>query len=184
MKVNIGPYMNWFGPYQFADLLQKVGVSEDTCARIGDWLNKREWVVNAFKLLDRFRQRRVKVQIHEYDIWSADDTLSLIILPMLKKLRAKKGAGFIDPADVPPELRPDQFPTPSDNDVDDGFYARWHWALDEMIWAFEQKTLDDPDAQFYDAATEKYDHASYLVWQKRVSRGFALFGRYFEALWY
>jgi hypothetical protein len=29
MRVKIGPYRNWVGPYQLADLLQKFGVSKD-----------------------------------------------------------------------------------------------------------------------------------------------------------
>jgi len=34
MKVKIGPYINWFGPYQFADLFKYIGFSEETCEKI------------------------------------------------------------------------------------------------------------------------------------------------------
>ena len=40
MKVYIGPYKNWIGPYQIADLLQYIGFSEDTCHKIGERLSK------------------------------------------------------------------------------------------------------------------------------------------------
>ena len=41
MKVYIGPYKNWIGPYQLADMIPFI--SEDTSFRIGTWLSKT-WV--------------------------------------------------------------------------------------------------------------------------------------------
>ena len=35
MKVTIGPYRNWIGPYQIANSLKKIGVSDDTCYKLG-----------------------------------------------------------------------------------------------------------------------------------------------------
>ena len=33
------------------------------------------------------KERKVNIRIDNYDLWSMDHTLSLIILPMLKKLK-------------------------------------------------------------------------------------------------
>ena len=35
MKVYIGPYKEWWGVYQLADLLKKVNVSQNRCEEIG-----------------------------------------------------------------------------------------------------------------------------------------------------
>jgi len=41
--------------------------------------------------------RKVQVAIHDYDTWSADHTLSLIILPLLKRLKElKHGSPIVD----------------------------------------------------------------------------------------
>jgi len=51
--------------------------------------------------------RVIDVHIDEFDTWSMDDTLSHIILPMLKQLKeTKHGAPNVDKEDVPSELRP------------------------------------------------------------------------------
>lgn len=85
------------------------------------------------------RKRKIKVQIHDYDVWGVDETLALIIVPVLKKLRDKKhGSPHVDLDDVPEHLR---------NDGD--FHERWDWVLDEMIWAFEQHLNDDWEDQYY-----------------------------------
>jgi hypothetical protein len=66
-----------------------------------------------------------------------------------------------------------------------------------MIWAFEQKTIDDADSQFFDHSecdldktpweTDfgkiKYDAKGHEAWQTRKANGFRLFGKYYEALW-
>jgi hypothetical protein len=73
-----------------------------------------------------------------------DHTLGMIALPMLKQLKAsKQGSPFVDDEDVPEELKSTSAP-PKENewDTDDNHFKRWDWALDEMIFAFENR-LDD-----------------------------------------
>ena len=41
MKVYIGPYRDWIGPYQIADKIPFL--SEDTRDKIGDWLSST-WI--------------------------------------------------------------------------------------------------------------------------------------------
>jgi len=102
MKVYIGPYRNWWGPYQLADLLKHVGVSEGRCFKIGEYLS-HTWVNTVCeKIHEKIKKQKIEVRIDKYDTWSMDHTLSYIILPMLKQLRATKhGSPFTDDDDVP-----------------------------------------------------------------------------------
>lgn len=159
MKIYIGPYRSWFGPYQLADLLQHVGVSEDRCEKTGEWLDKT-WLSRFLAWVDSFKSRTIKIRIDNYDTWNMDSTLSMIIAPMLRQLKATKhGTPFVDNEDVPVELSslsaspltPEQIEM---GELDDNHEARWNWVLDEMIWAFEQEEMHnrygiDPEEKFY-----------------------------------
>jgi hypothetical protein len=178
MKVYIGPYKDWFGPYQAAKLLRYLGFSEETCDKIGDWLPEK-----LFEFIDKMRgERRVKVKIHEYDTWSMDNTLAYIVLPMLKQLKeTKHGSPFVDDEDVPEELRSTSAP-PKENewDTDDNHHDRWNWVLDEMIFAFETQ-LNNWDEKFFQ--NNHFDVEGYLPVSKRITNGYRLFGKYYQALW-
>lgn len=144
-------------------------------------------------------KRVVNVQIDPYDTWSMDHTLALIILPMLKQLRASntRGAPMTDDEDVPEELRSTSAPAKRNQyDVDDNHFVRWEWILDEMIWTFSQLNDHDADAQFYDIPTTeegenifleiskgKIDHEGLDKWQDRIKNGTRLFGKYYQNLW-
>ena len=58
MKVKIGPYINWFGPYQFADLFKYIGFSEETCEKIAEKIPEKP-----FQYIYSLRKRKVKVKI-------------------------------------------------------------------------------------------------------------------------
>lgn len=165
--------------------------------------------------------RQEHVVIHHYDTWNMDHTLALIILPMLKQLKATThGAPFVDMPDRPEHLQ--CYKEPEDYDTDKFHFQAWDWALDEMIWAFEHKVNDDWEDQFFgdtveikeiksvgvgpaqlllfpdeDGETEEYemyemirdetpslfDREGYKKYQERISNGFRLFGKYYQALW-
>ena len=217
MKIYIGPYKNWVGPYQIADILKIVGVSEDRCHKIGTWLS--ETSAGEDTILSKFcnwihtkQERDISVRIDRYDTWSMDSTLAMIILPMLKQLKDDKhGAPFVDDKDAPKEFRSTSAPKKKHEwDTDDNHFKRWDWVLDEMIWAFEQKTIDWEE-QFYSGEhdhiwipgdkldekgeplthtmekgpkdTFKIDMVGMKKHQKRMKNGFALFGKYYEGLW-
>jgi hypothetical protein len=182
MKVYIGPYRDWIGPYQLADLLQHVGVSEDKCHEIGRWLSKT-WVDTACNWVHSKKKRKIKVRIDGYDIWSMDHTLGMIILPMLKLIRADNhGAGMIADDDVPEELKSTSAPPREhEHDTDDFVFDRWNYALDQMIFSFES-TQDDnvwEDKYFVNG----FDREGYMAQQAIIANGFRLFGKYFQALW-
>jgi hypothetical protein len=115
-------------------------------------------------------EREVSISIDNYDTWSMDSTLSLLIHPMLVQLKATQHG---HPANMTEQ--------------------EWNEILDEMIWAFEQKCRDDWESDYYeyeDDNTERFgmklvweDRAGAKAHQERMSNGFRLFGKYYENLW-
>ena len=211
MKVRIGKYINWVGPYQLVEKLffWQEKYPNDTLAqrwdyqlsdRIGDWL-ANTWVNDFCQWVHAKRQRTVKIQIDCWDTWSADHTLSMIVVPMLKQLQdTKHGAPVVDVEDVPKNLRPTKLQFEkykTTGDVDPKFFKRWDWVLNEMIWAHEQIINNDSDGQFYDHSEAndpnddftiqvskiKVDKKGLKAHHDRINNGLRLFGKYYRALW-
>ena len=200
MKVYIGPYKNWIGPYQLADMIPFI--NEATSFRIGTWL-ANTWVNDVCEWIHSKQQRKVKIRIDKYDTWSMDNTLALIILPMLKQLKATKhGSQIVEDEDLPVHMRygdPDE--------CDNWVHYRWEWVLNEMIWAFEQELNEDWEAQFTHGKpvyvdeevehendgtcyTFKQTNPDYWVdregikaYNDRINNGMRLFGKYYRGLW-
>ncbi len=148
---------------------------------------------------------KAKIVIERHDTWSLDWNLAKIIHPALVQLKATKhGAPNVDDADVPEEL----WATPKENDwdVDDNWFKRWDWVLDEMIWAFAQMIDDDSESKFHSGEidvefvpcddnpnltklvdgpnhTYKLDLEGLNAHNERVQRGTTLFGKYYRGLW-
>lgn len=198
MKVYIGPYTNWIGPYQIADMLffwlekypsdeleQRWDYKLHDC--FGDWLSKT-WVNTFCQWIHNKKKRKVQVKIHNYDTWSVDHTLALIILPLIKKLKEHHhGSPYVDDEDVPEELKSTSAPplTQEQKDCgesDDNFHKRWDWVLDEMIWTFGELADEDGDLKYY---MDDYEHDEEYIqaWRERKKNGLKLFGKYYEALW-
>ena len=203
MKVYISKYRDhWLSPYT---ILEKVHFWKDweNISYETPWVKRWSDILEPFckalnKILDIVHPKIDYVKIDGWDTWSMDNTLSIIILPMLKQLHATKhGAPSVDDCDVPMELWSTSAPPTANSwDTDDNHFKRWDWVLTEMIWAFEQEVNPDADDQFFDHSSvdnslplmsqigqTKYDHEGHKVWQDRKSNGFRLFGKYYEALW-
>jgi hypothetical protein len=158
------------------------------------------------RLLDLMHPPINYVKIDHYDTWSLDSTLSPIILPMLRQLKATKhGAPFVDDADVPVRLRTNHNVTgtadPDVHRIHDGvdkkFFKRWDYVLDEMIWTFTQLSMNDHEAPFYDHSLAnnpkddldkqvrkiKVDHVGLKKHNERIDNGLKLFGKYYRSLW-
>jgi hypothetical protein len=168
MKVYIGPFKNWIGPYQIAEALcfwAKPVKDEHGFKRAPDWVDdfgkwlsggdkKDSWLMKLCSWIQSKRKRTVKVRIDAYDTWNMDGTLAYIILPMLKQLQATKhGSPLVDDADVPEglNLRSTEAP-PKENewDTDENTHKRWEWVLAEIIWTFEQLHNDnDWESQYH-----------------------------------
>jgi len=119
--------------------------------------------------------QRIKVKIDYYDVWSMDNTLAHIIVPMLEKLQEMKhGAPCVDNKDVPKHLHsPENFDWSEDTDVN--FFKRWDYVMDEMIWTFT--FIRDNDVLMIDDEKERERT------QKRIENGTRLFGKYYQNLW-
>lgn len=212
MKVNIGPYIGDFisisrlENYYFQ---KKYDVNPSLVDEIFydrydrffvkfiDWLSVVVTPINRW-IYER-RDRKIEVNVDRYDIWSADVTLAHVIYPVLVELRKnQQGYPLSSESDLPEEvlsLSPEE---------------QWNWILDEMIWAFDQIRSDDADAEFYhnedqldmkfvddngtsslqiehqkDPSKPKYwvDKEGLSLYNDRISRGTALFGKYFRSLW-
>jgi hypothetical protein len=117
MRVKIGPYKNWFGPYQLAEVLcfwakkekDEFGFKKkpDWVHNFGEWLafgsitpelevgqveslsdDRPKTMLYRFLLwIDSKKKRKIKIHIDEWDTWGMDTTLALIIVPMLKQLK-------------------------------------------------------------------------------------------------
>jgi hypothetical protein len=120
MKVKIGSYTNWFGPYQLAEKLMfwvpkekdEYGFEHtaDRVHKFGEWLAHGKvlpdpevgdtytmwedrpvtWLYKFLRWIDSKKRRTIKVHIDRWDTWSMDHTLALIVLPMLKQLKETK----------------------------------------------------------------------------------------------
>jgi hypothetical protein len=171
MKVYLGPYRSWIGPYQIAELLcfwarpvqDEIGMDRkpDWVHDFGTWLAEDKngndsRLTRICQWLQEHRTRHTWIHIDNYDVWGMDHTLAMIIHPMLQKLKVQKhGYGFIDNADVPRELRSTARGARSglknSHDWDNYAEARYSWVLDELIWTFEQLCDDqDGEGQFFD----------------------------------
>jgi hypothetical protein len=184
MKIYIGPYKNWIGPFQIAEKIL-FWMDKDKDERVhnfGEWLahgsvepepefrngvdilnrnrDRHNTLLYRFLLwIESRRKRTVKIRIDQYDTWGMDSTLSMIILPMLKQLHATKhGAPLVDDEDVPEHLRSTAAePKENEWDTDSNHFLRWDWVMDELIWTFEQLQPDcDWEQQYYSGEHDTY----------------------------
>lgn len=241
MKAYIGPYKNWFGPYQLAEKIffwvDKYPELRDDCEayekrwdhRAKEWLGEflahgfakktptdkfldddrpKTWLYKLMSWYHSKQKRRIWIKTDRWDHWSADHTMSLLILPILKDLREHKhGAGYIDDEDVPEHLRSTAAP-PKENewDTDDNHFKRFDWVLDEIIWAHEQLVDINWEEQYYSGEcdwrtkpcedrpgmsqlvegpnhTHKVDMEGMQKHQERIRNGLRMFGKYYQNLW-
>lgn len=120
MRVRIGPYKDWVGPYQLAEFLcfwakkekDEYGIPRkpDWVHKFGEWLahgkirpepevgevydmwedRPQTWLYRFLSWIDSKKKRTVKVRIDPWDTWNMETTLGYIVRPMLKQLRDKK----------------------------------------------------------------------------------------------
>jgi hypothetical protein len=129
--------------------------------------------VNIGKYHKNDSPRTIKVQIDPWDTVSADYTLALVILPVLKQLKENPhGSSFVDNEDVPNHT---PIPEGQELEMSDEWSARWEYVMDEMILAFERIVNDDWSA---DVPSENW-----VKEEERIDNGLRLFGKYFRRLW-
>ena len=201
MKVYLSKYRyHWISPYTVLEKIffwREIDYNEPI---IDKWSDRLTPICQGIqKVLDFIHPKINYVKIDQWDTWSIDYTLSLIIVPMIKQLKeTKHGAPFVDDEDVPEELKSTSAPPKEDDyDTDENHFKRWDWVLDEMIWAFEQKLNYNSEDKFFDHAEWdekekdfgknfhkiKIDQVGLKVHEDRKANGFRLFGKYYSGLW-
>lgn len=208
MKVKIGNYKNWVGPYQIAEkiLFWKKKYDDEIVHKFGEWLASFEWLVKLCEWIDSKKKRTIKVKVDDFDVWNVDSTLAYIIHPVLVKLKeTKHGSPHVDDEDVPEHLRSTAVAPANDGETDDNFHKRWDYVLDEMIFAFKnvnedwedqfwkrQPKLDlkpRPEDEGQDSVPVRvldhgeFDREGHNKFEERMQNGFRLFGKYYRGLW-
>jgi hypothetical protein len=130
---------------------------------------------------------------------------------VLKKLKEHKhGSPHVDDEDVPEHLRTTAAEPLTEEEKNTGhtdelWEQRWDWVLNEMIWAFEQHTMDDWESQYYSGDTDLHIEKNELTGYgelvkgpnhtfevdiegrnaayKRMANGRRLFAKYYNSLW-
>lgn len=163
MRVKIGNYLTWYGPFQIAEILcfwAKDVKDEYGIESKPDWVHDfgktlaDTWLGDFCQWVHDKRKRTEKIHIDRWDTWNMENTLSMIIIPMLKQLKeTNHGAPHTDDEDVPEELRSTNADPRTQEEIDchhaDSLYfKRWNWIMDEMIWAHEQNIIDW-DSQYH-----------------------------------
>ena len=152
MKIKLGPYINRWTTCSLENryLNWSMG-TEHYLRKESSYSFRDKFVIFWLDVLQEFynktiniyldrKQRKIKIKIDRYDTWGMDHTLSMIILPMLKQLKAtKQGYPMVDDEDVPEELRTGKPNDEEEGDTnrDDFDEGKWDWVLDEMIFTFE-----------------------------------------------
>ena len=222
MKVYINSYRShWLSPYhilKFVCFWEKddsifYNIEDKPDAPYEKWVNRLQPICEfGQKIMDKIHPKVDYVKIDRWDTWSMDHTLGQIALPMLKQLQATKhGAPFVDDEDVPEELKSTSAP-PKENewDTDENHFKRWDWAMNEMIFAFENSINREWEEayrsgeidwkseacewdengkatmfQMVDGPKNTYecDYDGMKLVEDRIKNGFRLFGKYYQALW-
>ena len=197
MKVNIGSYHNYFGPFQIAEKVffwidhreVLLGLDETlehrwdvkACEKFGDWLSNRAWFVKFLNWIDSKKQRKIQVRIDPWDTWSMDHTLALIIHPMLVQLKQMNHGYFSSDPEDAPSIGQGDVTDYGGNDT--RALDRYNWIMDEMIWTFDTLKTDRDHELFFNEETGEYNFEGQKEHDERIQNGLRLFGKYFRALW-
>jgi hypothetical protein len=167
-----------------------------------------QWVYsNTINRIKGKQNRKIKVKIHDYDVWGLDNTLAHIILPALKLLKEQKhGCPFTDREDAPADPLYDD--ENKENEAYNSGYStkRWEYIIGEMMHAFECEVNDDWEDQFHIGTSDmrwKKENPEDKVWSMyhgpdhthqfladehkkawdRRKNGLRLFAKYYHSLW-
>lgn len=115
--------------------------------------------------------RKVEIEVDDYDIWNLDHTMALMLLPLVKYYRNFTNGTFsVDDDDLPEDLK--HTPQYSED--------RNNYVLDAIIWSFEQIVENNDGTQvLVDGGSMNEAH----VHEVQINNGLRLFGKYFRSLW-
>ena len=133
------------------------------------------------------KNRKVNIEIHEYDLWSMYHTISLILVPLFKKYKEKA-----------PHTIPSIFLEEANNSIELSEKI-WSEALDKIIWSFEEIAnfnQNEPDfkgnfefsPQFKMAGATEEEYINWKLevklYEEKIQEGLDLFAKYFRSFWY
>lgn len=124
--------------------------------------------VNISNYDDDSSKREIEVTVDRHDTFSLYTTLANVIYPSLIEFKKHiNGAPWIENKDVPKYL------WGKDDNVDALFFKRWHWVLDQMIYAFGAlaNEKEDPNED-----SKKHND--------KIQNGLRLFAKYYKCLWW
>ena len=110
------------------------------------------------------KARHIEVELHDNDSWNIDETLALLIAPILRHYR-DEGRGLDHIGRTEASDFPGIGTAAESHDAE-----RWKALLDELVWTFERLTAEDS------THIEEPDNT-------RVNNGLRLFGKYLRCLW-
>jgi len=163
MKVKITNYQSYFSAYTIVESFTWL-FGEDRIEKVTDskFFEKiTDYINPIFVWIDDNKpERKEYVKIDRWDHWSADNTLAIIIVPLLTSLRENlHGAPMVDDADVPECLR-----STEDKDItkekmlngetDKFHFKRWEYVIDKIIWAMTQIRDDEWQEQFHTGVSD------------------------------
>ena len=204
MKIELGPYKNWFGPYQLAKkILFWKDKDNDLIMTLGDFIahgkweqynpdytdifKKDErpdtWLYTLMQWYEKTQTRKIKIRIDPYDTWSMDTTLAKIVYPMLLQLKVTNhGFAQVDPLDVPENLRAIDH---EDEELYNGQLPLFDMEIinPEFISIGEARWDWVMDEMIYAFSMLSNDDKPHFDDDDRVNNGCRLFGKYYRALW-
>jgi hypothetical protein len=164
MKVFIGPYVHYIGPYQIAEkLLFWCNKYDPKVKSLGNKLKQSLFLKFICDWIYKKRTRKIKIEFQSYDFYSLDHTLALIILPALQEMK-EFGNFFVVDEDIPKNIL-DKWSHLEENKRNN---FKYQWIMNELIWTFEQIVNDQ--------VLNKEE-------ELRINNGLILFGKYFKRLW-
>lgn len=209
MKINIGTYRNYITSTSVAEKVFGINKSKEEYGELTKWGKRLASLLgnigfrNVVKPFNNIK-RSIKIEIDDWDVWSLDHTLALIITPALKLLKEKTinhGYAIVNNEDVPEEFHTAEY---DNDDIDEKGSAKWIYVIDEMIFAFET-SINDYEDSFYSGIsdvefvpiddgkffkmkktekdTSKFDIEGHTKWKERQKNGLRLFAKYYFNLW-
>lgn len=199
MDVYIGPYKNWWGPYQIFALAQKLGVKGETTDYWAE--HCPEWFTDLCNWVYSKRKRKIKIKLYEWDTWNLDSTMALIMIPCLEQLKETKHG---IPSSMFESTEVDQNGNPTELSM---ALAKetWNEVLDHMIWSLKQCLDEEYEAfQIVKGEIDIKDYPedegkacvplrwgvepqtnwdAYFAYHEQIQVGLNYIGKYWRNLW-
>lgn len=151
--------------------------------------------------------RKSKIKIEPHDTWSIFNTLSPIILELLKQYKETSHsypAKFVEYREGEWPSREAYDKAVNEDEIDPRGLKQWEYILDHMIWSFQQLAKDDYEEAFHSGTidfemkehkdgtmelvegpnhTHQFDREGYKYFMEKIQKGVDLFAEYYLDLW-